>query len=208
VWIRIREDHPHRSHTGRPYQAPYGSRTQAPVTLKIGHRGSEIKKDLWGFFLMPISRTKKSEEQLLQMEKVFDSLNRATLAYPLKAMAYELNIGNSTLRHQLNRFKDYKLSLQTTVQILIKTGNYEALDIIESMLGRVAFSLPEPKGKITDLMDMTADLTKEFAEHIGAVSMAMKDKRLTQREARKCLEEVKDVIEAGIRIKAYLEKML
>ena len=144
----------------------------------------------------------------MAMDCVFDLLDTAAKAYPIKALADEIGKAESTLRNELSRQPGYKHGLHTAYLILKKTGDLRALDEIESMLGRVAFSLPKSKGKITDLMSMTADLTKEFGEHLGAVAVAMKDKRLTPKEAETILKEVTDVIEAGIRIKAYLEKRI
>jgi hypothetical protein len=150
------------------------------------------------------------------MDRAIELLISATTKKSTKVVAgtiypdVKLDSANSRLDNELHERQgpgyNYKLGLRTAIQIMQITGDLSALDRIESLFKRVAFSLPEPKGKITDLMDMTADLTKEFGEHIGAVAMAMKDNRLTEKEARKCLEEVKDVIEAGIRIKAYLER--
>ena len=74
------------------------------------------------------------------MQHVIDLLDIAAKNYPVKALAPEIGKAESTLRNELTQQDGYKLGLLTAYQILKITKDYRALDRLERLLGRVAFS--------------------------------------------------------------------
>lgn len=143
------------------------------------------------------------------MDCVIDLLDIAAKNYPIKALADEIGKAESTLRNELTQQPGYKLGLKTATLILKKTGDLRALDRIESMLGRVAFIMPRAKpGDLAPVMVMAGRMAKEFGEHMQVLARSMEDGRINKKEAEECLKELEEVIEAGVKLKAYLRKIV
>ena len=143
-----------------------------------------------------------------EIEQVIDSLDIAAKSYPLKALAPEIGKGESTLRNELSGQPGYKLGLLTALLIMKKTGDLAALDRIERMFGRVAFVLPRPERlNPAPLMRLVANVTKEFGGQLEAFSRALDDGVMTASEARECLKELLELVEACIQLQAYLEPL-
>jgi hypothetical protein len=87
-----------------------------------------------------------------------------------------------------------------------KTGDLRALDQIERLFGRVAFTIPRVDCGPGPLFALEAAAIKKFGEQMEAISSAMKDDDVTHEEAKQCLKEVDDTMKALARIKAYLEQ--
>jgi hypothetical protein len=140
------------------------------------------------------------------MDQIIDLLDAAAKRYPIKALCDEIGKGESTLRNELTQQEGYKLGLITTILIMRKTGDLEALDRIEAMFNRAAFLLPAPDQEdVLPVMRIAADMAAEFGESLKALGDGMKDGRLTGKEAERCLKENMDLIKACVRLKAYLE---
>lgn len=142
------------------------------------------------------------------MQQVIDFLDIAAKNYPLKALAPDIGKAESTLRNELTQQDGYKLGLLTTYQILKHTEDFRALDRIEKLLGRVAFSLPKAHPKdMPTLMKLMGDLSKEFGDHITCLGKAMGDGQITPKEAGQSLKELNEVMAAATLLKAYLEQL-
>jgi len=143
------------------------------------------------------------------MQDVLDLLDIAAKGYPLKALAPEINKGESTLRNELTIQPGYKLGLNTTILILKKTNDLRALDLIEHMFDRVAFNIPDAKpNDMKSLIEMLAKISKEFGENMIETGKAMEDGTITRTEARSCLTELQDLIEACLHLKGYPEQFV
>jgi len=143
------------------------------------------------------------------MDHLLDLLDIAAKDYPIKALAPELDKGESTLRNELTQQPGYKLGLTTAILIMQKTHDLRALDEIEAKFGRVAFRIPRPEShNMQPIMKLVAKLSKEFAENMAEMSNALLDGLITEREARKCLQENEDLIKACIELKAYLQQFI
>lgn len=143
------------------------------------------------------------------MDRIIDLLDAAAKAYPIKALAPEIGKGESTLRNELNGQEGYKLGLITAVNIWRLTKDFRSLDRIEHILGRVAFPTPIAEHRnMSPIMRLAARLTKEFGEHMQEIAEAMADGVVTAKEARRCLEELGDVIEACVELQAHLQLYL
>lgn len=141
------------------------------------------------------------------MDQVLDLLDSASKSHPIKALADELGKAESTLRNELTEQPGYKLGLRTAVLIMRKTGDLRALDRLETLFGRVAFTVPRPESTAGPFWALEAAAVKEFGEQMEAISGALRDNRITREEARKCLKEVTETIGALARIKAHLEEV-
>ena len=142
------------------------------------------------------------------MQEIFDLLDTAAKDYPLKALAGEIDKNEKTLRNELTQQGDFKLGITTAILIMKKTGDLRALDRIESFFNRVAFVMPEPRESALTVMKLAGKLSKEFGEHMVSLGAAIEDGKIARQEARTCLGELKDVIEACVRLQAYLERLV
>jgi hypothetical protein len=143
------------------------------------------------------------------MDHIIDLLDIAAKDYPMKALAPELDKGESTLRNELTQQPGYKLGLTTAILIMQKTHNLRALDEIEGKFGRVAFRLPRPEShNMHPVMQLVANLSKEFGENMSEMANAIQDGVITEREAKKCLQENEELMKACIELKAYLQQFI
>ncbi len=123
-----------------------------------------------------------------------------------KAVASMLGKAYSTFSNELADQAGYKLGFHTFVRILLITKDLAALDMIEALMGRVAFRLPTGKsGDPVDLMEMGAGLTKEFSKVLAATAKALADGELDATEASDILLDLEDLIKVCVRLQAYLE---
>ena len=147
------------------------------------------------------------------MDELIDLLDSAAKQYPIKALASELSPdkrgdkAESTLRGELNRQPGHKLGLITAILIMQKTGDLQALDRIEAMFNRVAFVLPPSIPNSLTVMELLGRMSKEFGEHMKVMAKSIKDGTVTPKEAKKCLKELKDVMEALLMMQAHLEAL-
>jgi len=143
------------------------------------------------------------------MDNIIDLLDIAAKEYPLKALAFELDKGESTLRNELAQQPGYKVGLITAILIMLKTKDLRALDEVEAHFNRVAFELPKPEaGDMRPIMELVANLSKEFGENMKELAAAMTDGKVTPDEAKRCFAENQDLIKACIKLQAYLETFI
>ena len=143
------------------------------------------------------------------MDGLIDLLDIAAKEYPVKALAFEIDKAESTLRNELTQQPGYKLGLLTAVLIMSKTDDLRALDRIEDMFNRVAFNLPEPDGtNIPVVMEMVGSISREFGESMQEMSKTIVDGKITKKEAERCIKEIRDLIKAGMNLLGFLEQFL
>jgi len=149
---------------------------------------------------------------MTKLEKLYDLIDLIDIAaksYPLKAMAFELGKGESTLRNELTQQHGFKLGLLDAILILKKSHDTRPLDTIEEFFNRVAFELPGAERKnMQPVMHYVSKIAKEFGENIKEIAAAMEDGVVTTNEAKKCLKENRDLIKACVELQAYLEQFI
>ena len=143
------------------------------------------------------------------MDGIIDLLDIAAKEYPIKALAPEMGKGESTLRNELTQQPGYKVGIMDAVLIMKHTRDLRALDRIEEMFHRTAFMIPNPEYNNTiPVMNLVANLSKEFSETIRAMSAALHDGAISKKYATKCLTETRELIKACIEIQGYLQKII
>lgn len=142
-------------------------------------------------------------------DELMDVLDAAAKRFPIKKLAADINKAESSLRNELTQQHGYKLGLWDAVLIMKKTRDLSALDMIEDFFRRVAFPLPDAQiTNVAPIMRLMADLSKEFGESVESLADALRDGRVEQREAQKCLKEVGELIRKGIELEAHLKHCL
>jgi len=142
------------------------------------------------------------------MDEIIDLLDSASKRYPIKALCDELNKAESTLRNELTQQEGYKLGLRTSIQIMKKTGDLTALDRIEGLFNRVAFSLPEPEPKnMATVMELVSSISKEFGEYVQEHAKVILDGKVDPDEAVRVGKELTDLLEAVLQARAYFKTL-
>jgi hypothetical protein len=141
------------------------------------------------------------------LDQVIDLLDAAAKSYPLKALAPEIGKAWPTLQNELTEQLSYKLGLRTAFQVWLKTGDLKSLDRIERLLGRVAFPVPRPSRNPAKLMELMGRLAKEFGEHVQTMGASLADGEVDPEEAKLCLRELRELIEAAVQLQAHLEQL-
>jgi hypothetical protein len=148
-----------------------------------------------------------TEKQYHQMQHFYDAIDSAAKKYGVAALAFELGKHERTLRNELTRQENYKLDLSTAVYIMLKTDDYTGLDILNGMMGRTSFVLPERHpGNAAQLLEIVGRGSKEYGEHVRAVGEALMDGVITNKEAERCLKELEDTMTVLAEMRAFLKQ--
>ena len=106
----------------------------------------------------------------------------------LAEMAAYLGIGEQILRNKVNPEQEQaRLSLDEAVRMMKKDGDLRILEAVAAEFGR---SISGPQAKAESLVMATLNAAAECADVSRAVTDTMKDRRLTQAELAKDLQEI------------------
>jgi predicted transcriptional regulator len=148
-----------------------------------------------------------TEKQYHQMQHFYDAIDSAAKKYGVAALAFELGKHERTLRNELTRQENYKLDLSTAVYIMLKTDDYTGLDILNGMMGRTSFVLPEKDpGSAAQVLEIAGRVAKEYGEHIREVGNAVMDGVITDEEADRCVKELEDTMKVLAEMRAFLRR--
>lgn len=177
------------------------NRPQTPASTRIHDKHSH------GFPTHEPPGTKHEHEarNSLDLHAIAEQLDLAVKGFPMKAMADELGKRYTTLANELSEQPGWKLGWADMLRIVRLSGRLEVLDAIESSFGRVAFALPRPIAQSGPVMALVGRLTREFGENLETLASSLEDGFLDRDEASRCLKELRDVVEACMRLQAYLE---
>jgi hypothetical protein len=141
------------------------------------------------------------------MDQIFDLIDSAAKRFPMSAVVARLeDKAESTLRNELNRQPGYKLGLATAVRIIRITRDFSALDCIEKMCGRVAFDIPPlASADRAPLLELAGQLAVEYGEYCVELGNALRDRKITADEKKRCIKEVDDVVQKCLQLKANLQ---
>lgn len=114
---------------------------------------------------------------------------------PIKLQAQEIGISYSYLANAANPdLEEFQFQLRHLLPLCRVTGCTNALDYIESSLGRVSFSLPS---SLPCPQTITAELGccfKEFGEFAETSAKALADNRISSSEAKRIEKELLDLV--------------
>jgi hypothetical protein len=157
---------------------------------------------------------------LAQMDKqeIINQIKIMAMAYPLKAMANELDKPYSTLSNELDEREWAKLGFRTVLSMLersfspsapeqSRTAGLMVLDMIEAAFGRVAYNIPRSTENPTDLMRLISSLSIEYAQDIEHLACAFDDGKWTKHEISRCRKENRDLLRSCLKIEAYLDRV-
>ncbi len=92
-------------------------------------------------------------------------------------------------------------------QICILLKNYDALDLLESQAGRVAFKLPEPNITLEQELVAVSHLIREVGEALESVAETLADGTVEENELRTTIPKLEAVIQECASLKYLLEDL-
>jgi len=92
-------------------------------------------------------------------------------------------------------------------RICVLLNNYEALDLLESQAGRVAFQLPGPETSLEKELVAISNLIREVGEALQSVGEALADGVVEDRELRLTIPKLEAVIRDSASLKYLLEDL-
>ena len=109
---------------------------------------------------------------------------------PVKQIADELGISYSYLASAGNpNLEEFHFQLRHLIPLTNATRNFETLDFIEKVLGRVAFTVPNME-TTSQVVEETARIVREAGHLLTELSHALEDGRVQSHEwpgiAREC----------------------
>jgi hypothetical protein len=146
--------------------------------------------------------------QEADVQAMVDCLDVAAKQYGANVLANEICKAGSTLRNELAGVPGHKLGLITAILVMARTGDFQALDRIEAMFGRVGIPLPTSTHEDpAPLLTEEGRLAKEFGEHMAVLGAALMDGTVDAAEARKCLRELDDVVKKALAVRLHLKHL-
>ncbi len=156
----------------------------------------------------------------IDVDEIMDAVRAAIFEYPMKAMASDIGKQYPTLSNELGHRDDFKLGFITFLKILEATqrlgdpnnpsrlAGLRMLDKIEESVNRVAYQIPDASNEdVVPVMEMMANMSREFGESIRELATAIKDGKLSSTEAKRCAKENRELIKACVTLQGYLDRL-
>jgi predicted thioredoxin/glutaredoxin len=125
--------------------------------------------------------------------------------YDLRLLAQQLGTNYRSLMYWLRG--DRPLPAYLLPQICSLLHNYEALDFLESQVGRVAFKIPDPKVPLDKEVLAVSRLIKEVGEALESVAETLADGVVEEKELRVTIPKIDAVIQECASLKYLLEDL-
>lgn len=134
-------------------------------------------------------------------DQLYSTLHRNTK--PLKLIAEEIGVSENYLYRSALPDADEsetgtgcRFPLKLLPALIRSTGNFAVLDFIEQSLGRVAFTLPSPDCRLSDICRLAMIAVKEFGELMAEMEASIADNILAEDEKTRITKEGYDALQA------------
>jgi predicted thioredoxin/glutaredoxin len=141
-------------------------------------------------------------------EELASILSRAVetkAEYDLRLLAQQLGTNYRSLVYWLRG--DRPLPAYLLPQICSLLRNYEALDFLESQVGRVAFKIPDPKVPLDKEVLAVSRLIKDVGEALESVAETLADGVVEEKELKTTIPKIDAVIQECASLKYLLEDL-
>ena len=125
--------------------------------------------------------------------------------YDLRLLAQQLGTNYRSLMYWLRGDRPVPAHLLPKICGLL--GNYEALDFLESQVGRVAFKIPDPKVPLDKELLAVSRLIKDVGEALESVAETLADGVVEERELKVTIPKIDAVIQECASLKYLLEDL-
>ena len=144
----------------------------------------------------------------MSAEELASILSRAVetkAEYDLRLLAQQLGTNYRSLMYWLRG--DRPLPAHVLPKICALLRNYEALDFLESQVGRVAFKIPDPKVPLDKELLAVSRLIKDVGEALESVAETLADGVVEEKELKITIPKIDAVIQECASLKYLLEDL-
>ena len=125
--------------------------------------------------------------------------------YDIRLLAQQLGTNYRSLMYWLRGDRPLPAYLLPKICGLVR--NYEALDFLESQVGRVAFKIPDPKVPLDKELLAVSRLIKDVGEALESVAETLADGVVEERELKITIPKIDAVIQECASLKYLLEDL-
>ena len=136
---------------------------------------------------------------------VLSQVIEAKSEYDVRLLAQQLGTNYRSLMYWLRGDRHVPAYLLPRICMLI--GNYEALDLLESQAGRVAFKIPDPMQTTEEQFRAISALIKDVGEALESIANTMADGVVEEQELVRTVPKLEAVIQECASLKYSLESL-
>src|SRR6516225_4237577 len=125
--------------------------------------------------------------------------------YDVRLLAQQLGTNYRSLMYWLRG--DRLLPAYLLPRLCTLLGNYEALDMLESQAGRVAFKIPDPKPTSEEEFKAISALIKDVGEALESIANTLADGVVEENELAITIPKLEAVIQECASLKYWLENL-
>jgi hypothetical protein len=129
----------------------------------------------------------------------------AKAEYDLRLLAQQLGTNYRSLMYWLRGDRHVPAYLLPRICLLLK--NFEALDLLESQAGRVAFKIPDPRQTSAEQFRAVSALIKDVGEALESIANTMADGVVEEYELGLTVPKLEAVIQECASLKYTLEEL-
>jgi len=134
---------------------------------------------------------------------VLSQVIEAKAEYDIRLLAQQLGTNYRSLMYWMRG--DRHLPAYLLPRICTLLGNYEALDLLESQTGRVAFKIPDPKQTSEEEFKAISNLIRDVGVALESIANTMADGIVEEGELMTTIPKLEAVIQECASLKYWLE---
>jgi Phage regulatory protein CII (CP76) len=136
---------------------------------------------------------------------VLSQIVEARAEYDTRLLAQQLGTNYRSLMYWLRGDRPIPAELLPRICVLLK--NFEALDVLESQAGRVAFKIPDPQQTTEKEFLVIANLMKDVGVALESIANTLADGVVDESELNNTIPKLEAVIQECASVKYLLESM-
>jgi len=136
---------------------------------------------------------------------VLSQVIEAKSEYDLRLLAQQLGTSYRSLMYWLRGDRFVPAYLLPRICTLV--GNYEALDLLESQAGRVAFKIPDPKQTSEEQFKAISALIRDVGVALESIGNTLADGEVDEHELVTTVPKLEAVIQECASLKYLLEDL-
>lgn len=136
---------------------------------------------------------------------VLSQMIEAKAEYDLRLLAQQLGTNYRSLMYWLRGDRPIPGELLPQICLLMK--NFEALDLLESQAGRVAFKIPDPQQTSEKEFYIISNLMKDVGVALESIATTLADGVVEESELNATIPKVEAVIRECASVKYLLESL-
>jgi hypothetical protein len=136
---------------------------------------------------------------------VLSQIVEAKAEYDTRLLAQQLGTNYRSLMYWLRGDRPIPAELVPRICVLLK--NFEALDVLESQAGRVAFKIPDPQQTSEKEFLVIANLMKDVGAALESIANTLADGVVDEPELNNTIPKLEAVIRECASVKYLLENL-